>query len=537
MSIAFILIYLLFVLGVFEAVEGRVITVPDNAPTIQVGLDSLNNGDTLYIRRGTYQEILLAPQLQFVIIGEFSPDSGNLGRPLIDVTALQMPDTTPILRLPSQSNATIESIHFKNVARRGIVSVGLSADLTNCVLDSTNIGIRFVQDNVGATITIRDCQFWSNYEHCIGMNRGNSLIAKNCIFAGAGSPFGRALISVGESIIDSCSFWSEIPIGLLFCYQGPHEITNCTFGPVTAPVSEPVVLLGGGAIEFRNNSFVDCSFFQHVLSVQSTEADSVEVCDNRFSRCDAYDSTFLAQGVLSVSTQGEMQRGALICGNEFRECFGNSAVDDIILEPGVPSLLERNSFIRDSINGLPSVFAGNPIWQPTPVTLRDNVWENCGYAVELSAAADARFNYWGHSSGPYHEIDNPLGLGDTITGPVPFIPWLEDTIEAVEQPLVELVNELTVQIYPNPFNSTITIEYALIREQDVTLEIYDVRTPRRWSSFGEMECRQLRIRIVLCQAVNSDQRIPSRQASADEMTRSFKIKVKQPAYLVRAALL
>ena len=69
---------------------------------------------------------------------------------------------------------------------------------------------------------------------------------------------------------------------------------------------------------------------------------------------------------------------------------------------------------------------------------------------------------------------NPFGEGDTITGDVPFIPWLEDTTTSADPSSPEVVSYLALESYPNPFNSTVTIEYALVREQDVKLEIFDV---------------------------------------------------------------
>ena len=36
------------------------------------------------------------------------------------------------------------------------------------------------------------------------------------------------------------------------------------------------------------------------------------------------------------------------------------------------------------------------------------------------------YNYWGDSTGPYHDTLNPGGLGDTVQGIVDFIPWLNE---------------------------------------------------------------------------------------------------------------
>lgn len=41
----------------------------------------------------------------------------------------------------------------------------------------------------------------------------------------------------------------------------------------------------------------------------------------------------------------------------------------------------------------------------------------------------ARNNYWGDSTGPYHEMSNPAGLGDSVTDYVEYDPWLTEFCE------------------------------------------------------------------------------------------------------------
>ncbi|NUO20464.1 right-handed parallel beta-helix repeat-containing protein, partial [bacterium] len=456
--------------------NARVVRVPEDASTIQAGLDSLTNGDTLFVSRvGTYQESLVGPAIRFTMLGEFDADSSANSLVVVDASSLQGIDTLAVISLPPFASATIENFCFRNFDRYGVRSRADSVTLRNCLIDSVRWGVRDLLDNIESVFKFENCHFRGIRWHAVLTRPGNSLIAKRCKFNGAPeSDF--AIVSSNRMTIDSCIFTSAPHRALLGASRGPHSITNCVFGPAYIDYGPSIVEIGHqGAVTIANNAFLDCEYYAHVLSVISDLGDSVEIVGNTFEQCRPAPGVPSAFGVLAVETPTPgLERGALISQNNFIGCSGNNAVDDIVPSVYFPAFIAGNHFVRDRINGLPSIYAGNYIWQQTPVTLRDNVWENCGYAVELSAAADARFNYWGHPSGPYHEIDNPLGLGDTITGPVPFIPWLEDTIEAVEQPRVELANELSVQIYPNPFNSTVTIEYALIREQDVTLEIYDV---------------------------------------------------------------
>ncbi len=54
------------------------------------------------------------------------------------------------------------------------------------------------------------------------------------------------------------------------------------------------------------------------------------------------------------------------------------------------------------------------------------VVDNVGYAVAPvgNGSAQALFNWWGHSTGPFHPDSNPGGLGDTVGNGVTFQPWL-----------------------------------------------------------------------------------------------------------------
>ncbi len=69
-----------------------------------------------------------------------------------------------------------------------------------------------------------------------------------------------------------------------------------------------------------------------------------------------------------------------------------------------------------------------------------NISGNYGYGVLATGAAtdtaDARFNWWGDSTGPYHPLLNPAGRGDSVSNRVDFRPWLSSPI-AVTEPEIE----------------------------------------------------------------------------------------------------
>ena len=63
-------------------------------------------------------------------------------------------------------------------------------------------------------------------------------------------------------------------------------------------------------------------------------------------------------------------------------------------------------------------------------SIHDNAME--GVANSNSTPLDARNNWWGNASGPYHATLNPGGLGETVGDQVLFDPWLEAPPEGSE---------------------------------------------------------------------------------------------------------
>lgn len=469
--------FLLLCLPLFSGgIEGRVITVPDDVPTVQSGLDEIGEGDTLFVHIGVYPENLQAPPFEFVMLGELSDDSTGYSRPLIDPTILETPDSTPVFRFPDNSIAMVKNFEFQNVGRKGIVCTGRGLTLENCAVYSTVDGLVFDRDSLDALVSIKNCIFWGNTDYTVRISRGNRLRAIGSTFVGGGTDRSRSMVVSSESTIDSCYFTSEGSAGLLYCWSGNHVVTNCTFGPAVARSiwDESMVDMGNSTIRFSDNVFVDCVYSRSVLEFQVAIGDSAEIVNNSFTHCIGADSLLTPRGIVYIEQGNAEGRGILVGGNTFTECSSNQTVDDIFVVPFFPALIENNRFIRDAQNGLPSIRSGSP-FQPSPLTLRNNVWEDCGYAASLYPPADARSNYWGDPSGPYHEFENPGGLGDTVTGSMLFVPWLEDTVTSVEDRSPEVIEEFSIRAFPNPFNSRVTIEFTTARLQEMELKIFDIQ--------------------------------------------------------------
>jgi len=114
------------------------------------------------------------------------------------------------------------------------------------------------------------------------------------------------------------------------------------------------------------------------------------------------------------------------------------------------NLLSTNVTItrNDILNGnygirIVNAYAADPTPMVSTTTINyNNITGNSEYGLEnkiAGANVDARYNWWGNETGPYHSTLNPNGLGDNVSDNIDFKPWLIQPYP----PLV-LVSELYV---------------------------------------------------------------------------------------------
>jgi hypothetical protein len=138
-------------------------------------------------------------------------------------------------------------------------------------------------------------------------------------------------------------------------------------------------------------------------------------------------------------------------------------------------------------SGNVSDFADRPsvlkIGQDPDQTFHDNaIVGNSGQTIGYTAdpgLIDARYNWWGSETGPYHPTRNPFGQGDTIlSDSVLFDPWLlspPDTTNSISPPQVTQPSTWKiVSLYPNPFNSELSIAIAGVMSPTFSLKLYDL---------------------------------------------------------------
>ncbi len=176
-----------------------------------------------------------------------------------------------------------------------------------------------------------------------------------------------------------------------------------------------------------------------------------------------------------------------IAYNIFRNNTNSNAGAIIALNHALPRI-HHNYFTGNEVQNANygSVLQSNTSARPT----FDSNWVagNFGQSISIQAdypvTIDARHNWWGHESGPYHPTRNPSGQGDTLlSDSVMFFPFLTsppdtslpDDLSTPSRrvPAITRTWEL-IEVYPNPFNSTLSIVLAGFTSADFSLSLYNL---------------------------------------------------------------
>lgn len=137
----------------------------------------------------------------------------------------------------------------------------------------------------------------------------------------------------------------------------------------------------------------------------------------------------------------------------------------------------------DSVNGgsvVQSVSFARPLVEQNIIT--ENRGQTVSSYYESRVILDARNNWWGHESGPYHAELNPLGQGDTLVGDsVLFEPWLTSPPDTTQPSAIRPDVERPVagtwdlqSVFPNPFNNAFTLSLAGFAGRAFEISLFDI---------------------------------------------------------------
>ena len=115
--------------------------------------------------------------------------------------------------------------------------------------------------------------------------------------------------------------------------------------------------------------------------------------------------------------------------------------------------------------------------------IRNNeIADNTAYGVKqggYDALVDARGNYWGKSSGPYHPVTNPSGEGNAVSDHVLFEPWLQSPPEDAGALGDRVIVSVGSPDFVSPGQTIdLVVKYVNLRSEPVTNALLVLQLPQ-----------------------------------------------------------
>ena len=288
----------------------------------------------------------------------------------------------------------------------------------------------------------RPIYYYKNMADVTVPNDGGQLILANC----------------SGMIVKDCSY-NNASNGITLGFSENNTIENTTI----SDISYYGIVIHSCS---HNNSFIgniisNCSIHGVNSNGQNGESWGNEFINNQISSCgvtgihfrDSYEGIFIGNVFRNNAYYGLMvyvSSGNIVENNEFYNNFNG-----INMKQSYSSIYLNNTCSNNSNAGM--AFKGS-----TDNTIQNNtlsynrygmiqdewhipstgnifqfnrIMNNTLYGIEAynrsGSNLDARYNYWGHSSGPHHPVNNSVGLGDNVSDFVIFDPWIgeEETPE------------------------------------------------------------------------------------------------------------
>ncbi len=223
---------------------------------------------------------------------------------------------------------------------------------------------------------------------------------------------GIVLIRSDENVLEDNALAGNTPYGIELLWSSSNHLTRNRVEPISGEAN-PMELLAGIAIQGRGD-----------YCPKGPHATNNTVVGNVAAGCEI--------GILLLNTWGNLAEANTVVGNGigvFLGCWFAVPPEDGS-EPVVASRVVSNVITENRL-GI-GIMDGEGLVVPKLIQIERNViarnWEAglgwTGWRPE-QAMVDARRNWWGDASGPYHPELNPQGKGDPISDGAEFSPWLD----------------------------------------------------------------------------------------------------------------
>ncbi len=502
------------------------IRVPIDISTIQGALNASTAGDTIWVAPGVYSERLIMPGRDFLLVSDyfFTGDTIAIDSTIIDASLYADLDTASIMMFRGpNSRATIVS---------GFTLTGGHGVNYNPEIYQPGGGC-FNIENANPTLSWNYLKHNQANAYCALFANHSSFMMSHCRIdsnCGYSSVIGVLNnINLPEPAVIE---WTELT-GHYQCFGGPSyllgacitayqaevDVRNCHFhdygginnvgvefiesrGEFTGNLCERLYTEPGASAvvaitnnydnPFTDNVFRDLQLGRFASAISMAHGNA----NNHF---ESYVQRNWFENILtefaSAAAVFASNPNAVIEDNVILNCVSPSGAFQFSqTQPrGCDIVIQRNQFFGNTLNeesnqgsAIATVGAG-PLCD-----IHDNLFEgNAGIAIQSyplnQRVWDLTNNYWGDASGPYHPIENPSGLGDTVDIYTTVTPWLTEPpdLDARVKDRFHLSPEdwTVEQAFPNPFNASTNLRIISSKSQPMEVAAYNTlgqRVARVW---------------------------------------------------------
>ena len=401
-----IMVLLAFIGIITEKASAKIITVDDGSgedyTRVQDAINASEDGDTVLVNEGVYYENVVVNKT-ISLIGS------------------------------GMENTTIDGGSIDDVVRIEADWVNVSGfSLTNS--DYWKAGIMIESDN--NTIKDTNCSNNRRYGIRIKSCENNTIMDNICR---DNINYGISLAWGSNNLIQNNTCY-DVDMGIMLFYSPNNTVIKNT----CTNVSYGIRIDTGGENIISGNT---CSFNVY------TGLYMIQYCHNNTIAGNTFNNNGWRGAYIERSNNNLIDGNTLLHndrGIRFYMCNHN---------------IISNNTLRNNIVGLEFTRLSHNN------SLRYNtIYNNSDYGINVTEqnhfTIHASYNFWGHSSGPYHPSNNSNGKGDNVSDDVEFMPWLKVPLDYVAPaPRIESVS-------PNPALVSETVVLVGAALDDRTIELY-----------------------------------------------------------------
>lgn len=407
-----ILLFFIFI-NLVSCGSGRTITVDDDGgadyTTILDAVDNSTDGDVIRIFNGSYKESIII-NTSISLIGNGSED-----------TFITLWNVRFIIEI-NADDVVVRGLNISNNHQMGIL-IESDGNIIEYNSIQCKIGM-WLNNSHNNQIVGNYFRNWDyhGYHDGIGMSYSNNNLIANNTFINLHQAIDTHWHCHDTMIMANTFNNTDYGIEGVYFHNGTlmgNQFMNCRDQAIDFSHSHD--------LEIRKNVI-----FIADEGIGISHSDFGQIIENELSHCDRYgisiywceNSTVRMNECLHSVTGIELQGGT------------NNTISSNIIFNNSESGIYINSATSFSItnNNISSNYSGIKIYCSPWLTVEGNqinyniiinsTYNGILYEEERIEEVDARYNWWGHITGPKHFANNSNGLGDIVSESIVYDPWL-----------------------------------------------------------------------------------------------------------------